>query len=122
MLRRIFGDPFGQFCSSVVSGDFGGVVLDESDASAFVDVEPPLVFPFLFGERAEDALLVLGVELPVEYGNVAVIELVGGIAHNVLVEHHSLRPHWVLFLVEVELNELLPQMVSYQVQPPTVSV
>jgi hypothetical protein len=28
----------------------------------------------------------------------------------------------VLFLVEVELNELLPQMVSYQVQSPTASV
>lgn len=121
-LRRVFGDPFSQFCSCVVGGNFGGVVLDESDACAFVDIKPSLVLPFLFGERVENALLVLGVELPVEYGNIAVIELVGGITHDVLVEHHSLRPHCVLFLVEVELNELLPQMVSYQVQSPTVSV
>jgi hypothetical protein len=61
----VFGDPFGEFCSGVVSGNFGGVVLDESDACAFVDIKPSLVLPFLFGERVENALLVVGVELPV---------------------------------------------------------
>ena len=61
----MLGDPTGQFSSRVVGCDFGGIVFDELDAGSPVDVEPPLVLPLLLSERAEDALLIVGVELPV---------------------------------------------------------
>ncbi len=119
-LRRMLSDPLHQFDPKVVSIDFNRVMLYQFNTCPLMHIEPPLQFSFLLTQHPQDALLVLGVELPVEDGDVAIVELVGRITHDVLVKHHSSGANRMFLLVVVGSDKLLAEVVGDQVEVPTV--
>jgi hypothetical protein len=109
----MLGDPASKFASQVISGYPIRIVLDEFEACSAMHIEPSLEFSFLLRQRLQDTLLIVGVELPIEYGNVAVVELVCGIAHYVLVQYYSSWLNGMFVLVVVVGNELLSQVIGH---------
>jgi len=75
-------------------------------------IEPSLVIILLLlSQHSQDPLLFFGVELPVQYGYIAIVELVSGVAHEVLIEDDSLCHYFVLVFNVVMLDEGFAQMV-----------
>ena len=101
-----------KFLPQVVCIDHMAVFGHQLQPHSFVVVEPSLVLPLVFVQHGKNPLLVLRVELPIDDWYVAVIELIRGVAHEILVEYDAFGFYFVLFLEVVVRDEGFSQVVG----------
>lgn len=94
----------------------------QSQVGSLMHVEPSLVRFLFLSQHFLNSLFILRVELPVQYGNITIIELISRIAQYVLVEHDSLWLYLMLFFMIIVGNECFSKLIGCLVKNPAIWV